>query len=52
MHQYQESDGEEDRKPGGNTRVEEIYGKCGAIDGGSIGQDKDVWKRYMVSVLL
>ena len=25
MHQYQERDGEEDRKPGGKTRVKEIW---------------------------
>ena len=25
MHQHQEGDGEEDRKPGGKTRVKEIW---------------------------
>ena len=29
MHQHQERDGEEDRKPGGKARVKEIYGKSG-----------------------
>ena len=29
MHQYQERDGEDERKPGGKTCVKEMYGKCG-----------------------
>ena len=39
MHQYKDRDGEEDRKPGGKTRVKEIYGKCGVKGGGRTGQD-------------
>ena len=30
MHQYQERDGEEDRKPGGKTHVKEIWKVCGS----------------------
>ena len=44
MHQFQERDGEEDRQPGGKTRVKEIW-KVGVIGGGRIGQDK-VEERY------
>ena len=39
MHQYQERDGEEDRKPGGKTRVTEIWW-CGVKGGGRTEQDK------------
>ena len=40
MHWYQERGAEEDRQPGEKTSVKEIYGKCGAKDGGRNGNDK------------
>ena len=39
MHQYQERNGGEYRKPRGKARVK-IYGKSRIIGGGRIGQDK------------
>ena len=42
MHPYQERDGEEDRKPGGKTRVKEIYGKCGLKEDDVL--DRTKWK--------
>ena len=38
MHQYQERDGEEDRKPAGKTRVKEMSKVVKG--GGCTGQDK------------
>ena len=40
MHQHQERDAEEERKPGGKTRVRDIYGKCGVKGAGRTGQAK------------
>ena len=41
MHQYQERDEEEDRKPGGKTQVKEIYMESvGVKGGGRTGQEK------------
>ena len=31
MRQYQERDGEKDRKPGGKTRVKDIWKVCGKM---------------------
>ena len=40
MHQYQERDGEKDRKPGGKTSVKDIWEGCGVKGGGRTRQDK------------
>ena len=47
MHQYQERDGEEDRKPGGKTRVIDIWKVTSVGLKEEDALDRTKWKNYI-----